>query len=548
MRPVRIRCVASVGALVPVFQDLRGKLSRKIVRSQRRFLGCAGRKQVASILSAPTTGKRCAGKVSAFLLIVFSQSTASDAQTRRDSFVNPGQSGPQGIVGGAPGSSVGRTQPSMGGLPSVQFGPADPLNLVIPRERVARNLPLPLPRDLDQNGKPIRRPDIGKPGGITLDEAIEILLHNNLDLRQNRGDITQAEADYLTSSLRANPIAFVDTQGVPYGKYTNNTTGGPIQYDFNIVHSLDLSHKRQARMASASLNQRAVATKFQDLVRLAIDNLYTSYVDALVAQRNVDFLGSNDVLATVSRDDAEDVFEETFRTLSLQLNLPIEELKARRLFGKIAYVTDEEPVLPADDELVSMATTIRPDLLAQQIIVARSDADIVVARRSRFDDVLLLYQPYTFYTGIAGVAPQNSVAWSIGLTVPLPIYNRQQGNIIKAHSIASQARTQLESLERVVEADVRRAVRQVRQTRKAIDDEKLVAPQSDFIKKTLQKQINESNQPPDEKTASILLIRSVDKLIKDDEENRLTKFDEKVIQHRRSMLKLNTAVGRRILP
>jgi cobalt-zinc-cadmium efflux system outer membrane protein len=534
---------------VPVFQDLRGKLSREIVRGERRFLGCVGRKQVASILSALTTGKRCAGRVLAFLLIVFSQPNASDAQTRRDSFVNPGQSGPQGIVGGAPGSSVGRTQPSLGGMPSVEFGPADPSNLIFPRERLGRNLPLPLPRDLDRDGKPVRRPEIGKPGGITLDEAIDILLHNNLDLCQNRGDITQAEADYLTSSLRANPIAFVDTQGVPYGKYTNNTTGGPIQYDFNIVQPLDLSHKRQARMASASLNHRAVATKFQDLVRLAIDNLCTSYVDALVAQRNVEFLGkSNDVLATVSRDDAQDVFEETFRTLSLQLNLPIEEVKARRLFGKIGYVAEEEPSLPDDDDLVRMALTIRPDLLAQQIIVARSDADIVVARRSRFDDVLLLYQPYTFFSGIAGVAPQNSVAWSIGLTVPLPIYNRQQGNIMKAHSIASQSRTQLESLERIVEADVRRAVRQHRQTRKAIDDEKLVAPQSDFIKKTLQKQINESNQPPDQKTASLLLLRSVDKLIKDDEENRLTKFDEKVIQHRRSMLKLNTAVGRRIMP
>jgi outer membrane protein, heavy metal efflux system len=534
---------------MPVFPDLRGNLSRKIVRDAG-FFGFAGRCHVPSMLSALTAGKPCARTVSAFLLIVFSQPAVSDAQTRRDSFVNPGQSGPQGIVGGPPGSSVGRTQPSFGTLPSVKFGPADPLNMVIPRERAGTNLPLPVPKqDFDAEGRPIRRPEIGKPGGITLDEAIAILMHNSLDLRQNRGDITQAEADYITSSLRANPVAFVDTQGVPYGKYTNNTTGGPNQYDFNIVHPLDLSHKRQARMRSASLNQRAVETKFQDLVRLAIDNLYTSFVDALVAQRNVEFLGtSNDVLATVSRDDAKDVLEESFRNLSLQLNMPIEDLKARRLFGKIAYEADEEPTLPPEDDLVRSALFIRPDLLAQQLVVARSDADIVVARRSRLDDLQLLYQPYTFYTGIAGVAPQNSVGWSIGLTVPLPVYNRQQGNILKAHAIASQARIQLELLEKVVEADVRRAVRQHRQTRRAIDDEKPEAPQSDFIKKTLQGQINQGNQTEDQKTASLLLLRRFDKLLKDDEENRLTKFDEKVIQHRRSMLKLNTAVGRRVLP
>ena len=326
--------------------------------------------------------------------------------------------------------------------------------MVMPRERQGTNLPLPMPRDVDAEGKPVRRPEIGKPGGITLDMAIDILLQNSLELRQNRGDITQAEADYLTSSLRANPVAFVDTQGVPYGKYTNNTTGGPIQYDFNIVHPLDLSHKRQARMRSASLNQQAVETKFQDLVRLAIDNLYTSYIDALVAQRNVEFLGtSNDVLATVSRDDAKYVLEESFRTLSLQLNLPIEELKARGLFGRGQHEARKSPRYPRRTTSCGWQLSIRPDLLAQQIVVPRSDADIVVARRSCLDDVLLLYQPYTFYTGIAGVAPTSSIGWSIGLTVPLPLYNRQQGNIMKAHVIASQARTRTELLEKVVDAD-----------------------------------------------------------------------------------------------
>ena len=83
---------------------------------------------------------------------------------------------------------------------------------------------------------------------------------------------------------------------------------------------------------------------------------------------------------------------------------------------------------------------------------------------------------------------------------------------------------------------------------RAIEDEKLQAPQSELIKKNLQKQINESDQTREQKDTLLLLLRSVDKLIKDDEESRLTKFDEKVIQYRRSMLKLNTAVGARLLP
>ena len=162
---------------------------------------------------------------------------------------------------------------------------------------------------------------------MTLDEAIQTFLHQNLDLKQSRGDITQAEADLITAGLRANPVAFIDTQGVPYGKFNDKTTGGPIQYDFNIVYPLDFSGKRQARTKSAFLSKHAVETKFQDVVRLAIDNLYSAYIDALVAQRNIEFQekrvrGANtNVLSIIAVDDARETYDATFESLAVLLVL-----------------------------------------------------------------------------------------------------------------------------------------------------------------------------------------------------------------------------------
>ena len=263
------------------------------------------------------------------------------AQTRRDSFVNPGQSGPQGIVGGPPGPSVGRTQPRFGVLPSIDFGVSDPGKMIVSPSRTPQDIPQPVPREHPDRQKPLPEPMIGPTGGLTLDEAIETLLHNSLDLQQSRGDISQAEADLITAGLRANPIAYVDTLGVPYGSYTSKTSGGPMQSDFNIVHPLDLSHKRQARMKSAWLNRRAVEEKYKDIVRLAIDNVCTSFIDALLAQRNVKFKRDNelkavkDVLATIEYEDAKEIYEDAVRTLSLQLNLPLEVLMNRRLRGRI---------------------------------------------------------------------------------------------------------------------------------------------------------------------------------------------------------------------
>jgi cobalt-zinc-cadmium efflux system outer membrane protein len=474
------------------------------------------------------------------------------AQTRRDSFVNPSPTGPQGIVGGPPGPSVGRTQPRFGVLPSIEFGASDPSKMIVPPGRSPQDLPLPVPLDeRPRRGVPRPEPMIGPTGGLTLDEAIEVLLQKSLELQQNRGDISQAEADLITAGLRANPIAYVDTLGVPYGSYTNKTNGGPTQSDFNIVHPLDLSHKRQARMKSAWLTRRAVEEKYKDIVRLAIDNLCTSFIDALLAQRNVNFKGENeakavrDVLAAIEYEDAKEIYEEALRSLSLQLNLPLEVLLNRGLRGRLQFSPGDEPRLPAEDDLVALARRNRPDLIAQRIIVARSDADIALARASRFDDVQLLYQPYTFYRGQASSGtPQNSLAWSLGVTVPLPIYNRQQGNIEKAHVIASQARTQLAILEKLVEADVRRAYRQHQVAENAVsraEEATIGNPPLTAIER-----LKARYKGKDEDLSDLLI--GLETIIKDRDDDKLKEFDAKDIQHRRSMLKLNTAIGRRIFP
>ena len=47
--------------------------------------------------------------------------------------------------------------------------------------------------------------DEGPPDGLTLDQAIELLVQQNLDLRAKYLEIPQARADVLTASLRANP-------------------------------------------------------------------------------------------------------------------------------------------------------------------------------------------------------------------------------------------------------------------------------------------------------------------------------------------------------
>ena len=91
----------------------------------------------------------------------------------------------------------------------------------------------------------------------------------------------------LTASLRANPILYADSQLIPYGSFSTQRPGGPTQYDLNISHPIDYSHKRQARTMYAELVLRVMEHQYQDAVRLGLDDLYLAYVDVLAARRTV---------------------------------------------------------------------------------------------------------------------------------------------------------------------------------------------------------------------------------------------------------------------
>ncbi len=439
------------------------------------------------------------------------------------------------IYGGRPGVSAGRYQPSLVRPPGMNFGPN---TIVGPAPLPEANIPL------------ITRPGLAGPSdgpqrGITLDEAVGLLLRDNLELRAQCSEIPQAEADVLTAGLRANPIVFVDAQQVPYGTFAPKSTGVPIQYDANIVHPFDLSGKRRARVTTAVWSKRVVGARYRDAARRQIDNLYKAYVDALVAQENAELMArkdfARDIASRVAEEDPRAVLSDAQRTLAVLLNLPPGELARRRLRDRLDYRREDEPALPPPPALACTALESRPDLAALRLNIARADADIALAKANRFEDVLALYQPYTFHDGRTGDF-KNSTAWAAGLTVPLPLYNRQQGNIQKARLIAEQARTQLASYEKTVAAEVQDAIEEHEAAHAAI-----FHTAGDVTELQAMGKIDLKGRYKDDETVQMMLV-VLEKLKDESYVEKLRRHGAAIVRHRRSMLRLNTVVGARVMP
>lgn len=467
--------------------------------------------------------------------------------------------GQDSILGGRPGASSPRVPSSVARPGERGADLPERRGIIGPTRLSPMTLPLYGPLDLPAEA------DEGPSDGLTLDAAIERLVRANLDLRSKAHELPKAEADILTASLRANPILYADSQYVPYGSFSDERPGGPTQYDVNISYPLDITGKRKARTVVAEQAKCVLEAQYQDAVRVQIDNLYTAFVDVLAAREAIRYSDASiaglegllektqalqmqqtktraDVnqiqvqldAAEIERMEAEEALTDAKRSLAVLLNIPRSEAAAIGLRGSI-----REPSMtpPPVEELLSLALQSRPDIAAFRLGTKRAQAEVRLAEANRLSDVYLLYQPYTFQNN-SSFDEKNSHSWALGVTVPLPIFNRNQGNIERARVTVSQTRTQLAEIEQRVLAEVEQAARQYTVTRASVERiERSLLPNSMQIRDAATLRFTEGEADSFE---LLNAQRSYNDVVR--------QYRDVLIRHRRSSLRLNTVVGRRILP
>lgn len=453
----------------------------------------------------------------------------------------------------APRAPASISQPDQGPAPR-PLGVSAPEALPIPTSPLYGTLEIPEGPDLEADGE-----------GLTLDQAIDRLVRENLDLRSKALEIPQARADVLTAGLRANPIFYADAQMVPYGRFSDDRPGGATQYDVNISHPIDFSRKRRARLDFAARAAHITEAMYQDAVRLEINNLYTAYLDVLSARQTTryakasadglagliratellyekDLASRADVnqvraqkeIADVGLTDADENLRQAKRALGLMLNIPPEQAEVMEVRGTIE---DLAPPPPPVDELVRIALSGRPDVVSYRLGVQAAESGVRLAMANRYQDAYLLYQPYTFQDN-APFGKKSATSWALGITVPMPVYNRNQGNIERARINVRQSQLELAAIERRAQNEVVRAAKEYEIT-------------AQIVRRIRSEIIATSEKVKDDR---FTLFQSGEANVVSYLEAQRTHNDnvkaylDTAVRHRRAMLNLNTAVGQRLLP
>ena len=404
----------------------------------------------------------------------------------------------------------------------------------------------------------------GPPGGLTLEVAIARLTLVNFGLRTKFQEIPKAQADILSAGLRANPLVFASADSVPYGGYSPQRPGDN-SYSVVVIQPIDVNQKRKVRVVVAQQAKRVLDAQYQDAVRLEIDNLYTAFVDVLDARETARYAkaslaGLNQVLVTVeqqyakqlvpqtevegaaiqrdtgevSLEQAETALRQAKRALAVLIDISPGEADGLDILGSIR---DETPPPPPADDLGRLALCVRPDVVSYRLGVRRAKDDVRLQKAERFPDVFVLYTPYGFRNN-APVQEKSATSWGIGALVSIPLFNRNQGNIRRSEHNVTQTEIELSGLERQGLSDVERAYLEYSSTHAAVQRlERGILPRA---KRLRDQKYGLYAQGQENIVTYLNAQRDYNEVVR--------QYRDMLIRHRRGMLRLNTAVGQRILP
>lgn len=312
---------------------------------------------------------------------------------------------------------------------------------------------------------------------LTLDRAIAHALRFNPDLAAATNEVAATEAATDQAATRLNPEIAMSIEDLK--KETRTTT-------IQINQALELGGKRRARIDAAE-RSRDAAMLDRDVkqadVRAAV---IAAFFNVLIAQERLTLAQSTYDLAQrgtaiaarrVAAGKVSPVEETKARVAQANVQLELTQAKSelgsarRRLssfwgdamprFPNADGRIDAMPVLASPDELAARLKD-SPLLKRAQVEVDRRAALAAVESSRRVPNV-------TVSVGVKRAEDLGRNQAVIGLSVPLPLFERNQGNLLEALRRTDKARNELAATELRLQNDLHQAIADLQMAKQEVE-------------------------------------------------------------------------------
>ena len=314
---------------------------------------------------------------------------------------------------------------------------------------------------------------------ITIEEAIQMALRHNHTLQAARTNIQQNQAAEITANLRPNPTFFTDweylptfsrPQGVTIAEYLQNSTEG----DVGLSYLIERGNKRARRLEAARSTTAVTRTQLADNERGVTFQVSSLFINAQLAESTLelaerdlksfrDTVGISDVRLKDGGMSENDYLKIKLQLLQFETDVQQAQLNRAQALSDLRQQLGYESVPPDYDvagefeyrplvitleELQAKALQNRPDLRAAVLGVNAANSQYALAKANGKQDP-------TFSANYSHANGINGVTWSF--SIPLAIFDRNQGNIAQTRIAIRQAEEQQKAAGGQVLTDVKDA-------------------------------------------------------------------------------------------
>jgi cobalt-zinc-cadmium efflux system outer membrane protein len=330
---------------------------------------------------------------------------------------------------------------------------------------------------------------------LTVDELVARAIADSPDLRATRAEIEAAVGRLRQAGLRPNPMLELGGQ---------KALGPDNNLMIGVTLPLDLNGRKEGRVGVAERELQMKRAQVRDRERRLAADIRMKAGDLFAARRSLaitdDLLRANrDALRVVEdrvRQGAAPPIDEKLMLVEVNRLDATRQLLATRVdiaglqLKALAGMGPEAPLgvrgdlasgapPPSADEAMRQALTSRPDL-----DVARADIATGLARirkeqaEARWDaSVNVGYQRQDFGYDLNGLTSSGATRpiqdvfhyFGAGVSIMLPVRNRNQGNIAAAEADARAAERRLDFAELIVRQEVAAALAQYEAARRSLE-------------------------------------------------------------------------------
>ena len=301
---------------------------------------------------------------------------------------------------------------------------------------------------------------------LTLDSALQTAFANNPELAAAQWDIDIAQGGRQQAGLIPNPVASWDVEDT---RRDSRTTS------IKISQALELGGKRGARIDVASRAQDAAALTLEQRRNTLRAEVIDNYYGALRAQERLDLAQRSMTVAErglvvangrVTAGKASPVEATRAQVQLSEIRLELDRAQIgltdayRRLaastgsaapnFQAVATQNPSTPTVPSATQLLARLEQTT-ELRLAELSIQQNEASVGLEKAQRIPDLdVSIGSQYD-----ASVRERVNL---VGVSMPIPLFNRNQGNVLAATRRADQARDLRNATELRLRTETRQAL------------------------------------------------------------------------------------------